>query len=278
MNREETLKILNRVGAVVTGSNIVYTSGLHGSVYVNKDALFPHDTETSLLCDEIAWQFRDDGVEVVVAPAIGGVILSRRISHRLTKLTGRWVPGVYAEREEVLIRRVEADIIDTATTSDGKPITLRRGDEIVVKKSRFVLKRGYGKLVAGKKALVVEDVLTTGGSAKKVVEATRAFGGEVIGVGVLCNRGGVTPKDLADVPKLFALVNLTLDAYDEADCPLCRDGVPMNTEVGKGKDWLARNAHKFCVCPKCGGLARCDEKDPDAWSCLKCGCGGPLRL
>jgi orotate phosphoribosyltransferase len=87
---------------------------------------------------------------------------------------------------------------------------------------------------------VVEDVLTTGGSAKKVVEATRELDGTVIGLGVLCNRGGITPKDVADPPRLHALVNVTLDAWDEAECPYCASGVPINTDVGKGREYLAR--------------------------------------
>jgi orotate phosphoribosyltransferase len=104
----------------------------------------------------------------------------------------------------------------------------------------FVIKRGYDKLIAGKNVLVVEDILTTGGSAKKVVEVTRAIGGNVVGLGVLCNRGEITPQDVADVPKLTSLVNVKLDAWDEATCPLCEQNVPVNTDVGKGREFLAR--------------------------------------
>jgi len=208
MTEREVLEILSKVGAVITDSHIVYTSGKHGTAYVNKDAVYPHTKETSDLCRAIAEQFADDGVEVVIAPAIGGVILSQWTAHHLSEITGREVLGVYAEKVE-------------------------SGDA-------FVIKRGYDKLVAGKDVLVVEDVLTTGGSAKKVVEATRALGGNIVGLGVLCNRGGITPQDVADPPKLFALVNVKLDAWDEAGCPLCAQNVPINTDVGKGREFLAR--------------------------------------
>lgn len=147
-------------------------------------------------------------MEVVIAPAIGGVILSQWTAHHLTEMNGHEVFGVYAEKSE-------------------------GGDA-------FVIKRDYDKLIAGKNVLVVEDVLTTGGSAKKVIEATRAIGGNVIGLGVLCNRGGITPQDVADVPKLTSLVNVKLDAWDEATCPLCEQNVPVNTDVGKGRQFLAR--------------------------------------
>lgn len=205
MNEQEVLQVLGKVGAVIADSHIVYTSGKHGMVYVNKDAVYPHTAETSRLCRAIAERFADDNVEVVIAPAIGGVILSQWTAHHLSEMNGHEVFGVYAEK------------------SDG---------------DAFVIKRGYDKLIAGKNVLVVEDVLTTGGSAKKVVEATRAIGGNVIGLGVLCNRGGITPQDVADVPKLTALVNVKLDAYDEATCPLCERNVPINTDVGKGREFL----------------------------------------
>lgn len=208
MNEQEVLQILGKVGAVIADSHIVYTSGLHGTAYVNKDAVYPHTAETSRLCRAIAERFADDNVQVVIAPAIGGVILSQWTAYHLTKMTSREVFGVYAEKSE-------------------------GGDT-------FVIKRGYDKLIAGKNVLVVEDVLTTGGSAKKVVEATRAIGGNVIGLGVLCNRGGIVPQDVADVPKLTALINVKLDVYDEAACPLCQQGIPINTTVGKGREFLAR--------------------------------------
>lgn len=214
MNEQQVLQILGQVGAVIADSHIVYTSGKHGTAYVNKDAVYPHTKEISGLCRVIAQQFANDGVEVVIAPAIGGVILSQWTAHHLSEITGREVFGVYADKEE------SVDVLES-------------GDV-------FIIKRGYDKVVAGKNVLVVEDVLTTGGSAKKVVEATRALGGNIVGLGVLCNRGGITPEDVANPPKLFALVNVKLEAWDEADCPLCAKNMPINTDVGKGREYLAR--------------------------------------
>lgn len=208
LSEEDVIKILSKVKAIVFNGHIVYTSGLHGTAYINKDAIYPHTAETSRLCRAIAERFADDNVEVVIAPAIGGVILSQWTAHHLTEITGHEVLGVYAEKSE---------------------------DE-----DTFVIKRGYDKLIADKRVLVVEDILTTGGSAKKVVEATRAIGGDVVGLGALCNRGGITPQDVAYVPKLDALVNVKLDAWDEATCTLCERNVPVNTDVGKGLEFLAR--------------------------------------
>ncbi len=226
MNEQEVLQVLAKVGAVITDSHIVYTSGKHGTAYVNKDAVYPHTAGTSRLCRAIAERFADDGVEVVIAPAIGGVILSQWTAHHLAEMNGHEVLGVYAEKSERVL---------VAATDDTR---------LKLTEVHYTIKRGYDKLITGKRVLVVEDILTTGGSAKKVVEATRAIGGNVVGLGTLCNRGGITTKDVSDIPRLVALANLTLDVWNEADCPLCKQEVPINTDVGKGREFLARQAQR----------------------------------
>ncbi len=208
MNEQEVLQTLGKVGALITDSHIVYTSGKHGTAYINKDAVYPHTKETSDLCQAIAKQFANDNVEAVIAPAIGGVILSQWTAHHLSAITGREVLGVYAEK-----------------TENG---------------NAFIIKRGYDKIVAEKNILVVEDVLTTGNSAKQVIEATRALNANIVGLGVLCNRGGIMREDVANPSKLFALVNIKLNTWEEAECPLCAQNAPINTNVGKGREYLAR--------------------------------------
>mgnify|MGYP001570388706 FL=1 len=207
MNEQKILSMLREVNAIITESHIVYTSGKHGSAYVNKDAIYPYTNKVSELCREIAKFFVDEEVEAVVGPEKGAIILSQWVARHLSCITGREVLAVYAEK-----------------TEDGG----------------FIIKRGYDKLIEHKRVLVVEDILTTGGSAKKVIEATRALGGNVVGLGVICNRGGIKPEDVGGVPELFALVNITLDAWDEAECPLCKNDFPINTDVGKGREFLAR--------------------------------------
>jgi orotate phosphoribosyltransferase len=237
MKSDEVLKILRDANAVITESHIVYTSGKHGSAYVNKDAVYPHTHETARLCEAIAAKFRHSNAEVVIAPAVGGCILSNRVAEYLSDITDREVLGVYAEREEQsLFKATVNTILDIFSIG---PINVLKGEELAIKKDRLVLKRGHDKLVAGKNVLVVDDILTTGGSVKKVIAAVRALGGNVVGVGALCNRGGITAEQL-DVPEFSALVDIPLDAWDEADCPLCKANVPINTEVGKGREFLSR--------------------------------------
>ncbi len=240
ITEEKVLKVLRDCNAVITDSHIVYTSGKHGSAYVNKDAVYPHTKITSWLCEAFAWQFAKQGIEAVIGPEKRGIILAQWTAHHLSCPRIREVLAVYAEKAD-----------------DGES---------------FVIKRGYDKLISGKKVLVVEDVLTTGGSAKKVVEAVRAIGGKVAGLAVLCNRGGITPKDVGEVPKLFALVNLKLDSWEEDSCHLCDTGVPLNLDVGKGREFLERKKDTYLICPnaKCRGLAYWIDKRAGTFTCPRC--------
>ncbi len=198
---QEVFSILVDLKAIITNNHILYTSGKHGSEYVNKDALYPHTEAVSKVCSFIAKRFAKAGVDVVLAPALGGIVLTQWIAHHLTLLTGRQVLAVYAEKNET-------------------------GD--------FQLKRGYGDLVHNKKILIVEDVLNTGGSVKKVVELVKKQQGNIVAVAALCNRGGVTPNDLGNVAEIFSLIELDFKAWEPTDCPLCAKKIPISKEYGKG--------------------------------------------
>ena len=241
MKKENIMETLRKLGAIITGSHLVYTSGRHGEAYVNKDAVYPHADQTALLCNELARRFRAATPDIVIAPAVGGVILSQWVAYHLTHMTGREVLGIYAERTETPLLKAHKD--DTEVLVNGQTILLQEGEELVVKRKSFVLKRGYDRLVRDRRALIVEDVVTTGGSARKVVDAARAAGAEVIGVGVLCNRGGEEAEAVVGVPNFSALTDIPLATWDEDECARigpCSRGVPINTDVGKGRDFLAR--------------------------------------
>ncbi len=197
---ERALAILTEARALIAGSHIVYTSGRHGSTYVNKDAVYPNTARVAELCRMMAEQAAGKGAEVVCGPATGGIILSTWTGHHLG------VPAVYAEK-------------------DGA--------------GGMILKRGYDKLVTGKRVLVVEDIVNTGGSLRETVDAVRAAGGTVVAASALCNRGGVQAKEVG-APEFTALVHLDLDSWSATECPLCRDGVPVNTDVGKGREFVAQ--------------------------------------
>lgn len=207
MNSDDILNVFKKAGGYITDSHIVYTSGKHGETYLNKDAIYPHTKEISLLCREIAQRFKDKDIEVVAAPALGGIILSQWSAYHLSDITHREVLGVYTEK-----------------TADKNQI----------------FTRGYDHLVKGKKVLVVEDITTTGGSVQKVINSIKQAGGTVVAVCVLVNRDPEAINSQSMEVSFTALAQIKLQAWDEPDCPLCKKNVPINTTVGKGRDYLAK--------------------------------------
>ena len=204
MDEGEVLKVLQDVGAFRAG-HFVFTSGLHAGTYINKDALYPHVRQVSALCKEMANRFAKDDIDVVIGPAYGAIILSTWAAYHLTEMRNRDVYGVYADKV------------------DGGGLAIRRG---------------YDKLIAGKRVLIVEDLTTTGGSIKKVVEAARSAGAEVVGAVAICNRGGVTKEAVGDPARFETLVTLHLDQWPAEQCELCHNNIPVNTDIGHGAQFI----------------------------------------
>jgi len=122
--------------------------------------------------------------DVVVSPAMGGLI----IGHETARAFG--VRHIFTERD-----------------ADRK----------------MVLRRGFA-ITPGEKAVVIEDVITTGGSSVEVIELLRQLGAQVIAAGSVIDRSG--GKADIGVPRV-ALATLTVTAYDPAQCPLCAQGLPV---------------------------------------------------
>ena len=208
---DNVVNILKKVGAVITDSHFVYTSGKHGSVYVNKDAVYPHTAETSRIGELFAEKYKDIDIDVVAAPALGGIILSQWVAFHLSKLKGKEILGVYTEK-----------------TAD----------------KQMIFTRGYDKLVKGKNILVIEDLTTTGGSVKKEVDTEKVAGGNVVAVCVMVNRDPEHVTSEVVGGPFSALGILKASAFDEAVCPLCKENVPINTDVGHGRKYLETKGAK----------------------------------
>lgn len=237
MKQVDALTVLGPVNAVLTNDHFVYTSGRHGEVYVNKDEVYTDPQATYQLACGLAERCVGELPEVVVAPAVGGALLAQWTAYRLSQLLQRKVLATYAERQERVLLKADSQYRFTLA---GEEHRAYGNDEVVLRSPSFVLKRGYdAKVRGGKRVVIVEDILTTGGTACKVVETTRQAGGYVLCVLALVNRGGVTAAQLGDVPRLEALVDIKLASWKAEDCPFCKEGRPINIKVGKGKDFVA---------------------------------------
>lgn len=248
MNEQELLEEIRKIGAMITDGHFVYSSGRHGSVYLEKQKIYQFPWIMSLLCRRIAEYYADFEVDSVIAPAGGGTTISQSVAYHLWEISGRKVVSLFANRVEenlfVAKEHTKIEIVELPSIpSDPHPIfaELYPGDRINRTTNWFDKRRGDEKYIRGKRLLVVDDNLTTGASLKKVMRVARINGGKIVGLGVLWNRGGITSFDVGNLP-LFAPINLVLDDWDENECPLCKAGFPISTEAGHGKEYLLKNS------------------------------------
>lgn len=147
---EEVMKKFEDAGAIQKG-HFKLTSGVHSDTYIQCAQIMQHPEFMHNLCSELGKKFRGDDIDVIVGPAIGGIIMA----HVMARVLGPWVRAIFTERE------------------NGK-MTLRRSFEIK----------------EGEKVIVVEDVTTTGSSVREVIDIVKSRKGKVVGVGVLIDRSG----------------------------------------------------------------------------------------
>ncbi len=181
------LEMLRASGALKAG-HFVLSSGRHSDQYIEKFDLLRQPRATSEVCRLIADRFLDQVIDVVVGPTTGGVILAFEVARQLG------VAASYAER---------STIGDTARE-------FRRGTVFA----------------AGTRVLVVDDILTTGGSLRETLDALAAHPVVVGGVAVLVDRSS---GDLDLGVPYMALASMNIETWDAAECPLCRQGMPVLT-------------------------------------------------
>ncbi|MDA8229556.1 MAG: orotate phosphoribosyltransferase [Desulfitobacterium hafniense] len=182
LSKEEVLDIFRQSNALLEG-HFRLTSGRHSNRYMQCAQVLQYPDQTAKLCKEIADTFREQQVDVVIGPAMGGIVVAYEVGSQLG------VKTIFTERE-------------------NGAMTLRRNFSIE----------------PGQKVLVVEDVVTTGGSVVEVINVVKEKGGQVIGVGVLVDRSngqvdfGVPTK---------AVLSMEVVSYEPEECPLCQQGLPV---------------------------------------------------
>lgn len=175
-----------RAGAYLEG-HFALASGKHSDRYIEKFQVLQWPRETERLCGAIAEWARALDVESVAGPTTGGIILAHEVARQLG------VRAVYAERGD-----------------DGRGRVFRRG---------FALRRG-------ERVLVVDDVLSTGGSVQETIDAVRVNEATVAGVAVLADRSG--GASFGELP-YQALWQVAMPAFAASECPLCAAGTPLRT-------------------------------------------------
>jgi len=180
----EVERIFRDAGALRDG-HFVLASGKHSARYLEKFQVLQWPKQTEHLCSAIAERLHGSVPDTVAGPTTGGIILAHELARQLDRR------AVYAERNE-----------------SGPGRAFRRGFQ----------------LAPGERVLVIDDIITTGGSVRETIDAVRASGATVVGAAVLVDRSGGA-VDLG-VP-LYALWSLDIPSYPASACPLCARGEPL---------------------------------------------------
>lgn len=182
MDKQDILEIFEKSGALLEG-HFLLTSGRHSNQYMQCAKVFQYSDYAQELAQELASAFRDDDIDMVIGPAVGGIILAYEMGRCLG------VKNIFAERENGIM-------------------TLRRGFEIP----------------QDAKVLIVEDVITTGGSVKEVIDLVTKLGGKAIGVGAFLDRSnGKVDFGI----EFHSVLTLYVQSYLAQECPLCKQGIPL---------------------------------------------------
>ena len=187
LTQQQALDCYKKTGAILKG-HFKLTSGRHSDTYMQSAKLFIDTKQSEIVCKALAEKLAGDKIDLVVSPAIGGILMGYEVARQLG------VPNIFAERE------------------NGE-MTLRRG---------FTIEKGT-------KVVVVEDVVTTGGSVKEVVKLVQGLGAEVVAVASLVDRSN---GNVDFGVKYVNLISMEVVSYDAHECPLCKEGKIELTKPG----------------------------------------------
>ena len=184
LNSNDTIDLFKKTGAYLRG-HFRLTSGLHSPEYLQCALVLQYPDNAGELGEELADRLGIySKVNVVASPAIGGLIIGHEVA-----------------------RHLGARFIFTERDANGA----------------MVLRRGFA-IEPGEAAVVVEDVVTTGGSSREVIEVLKAAGASVLAAGSIIDRSGGHVE--LGVPRV-ALATLKVITYPPDNCPLCEQGIPV---------------------------------------------------
>jgi orotate phosphoribosyltransferase len=183
------LQIFRKCGALLSG-HFKLSSGLHSGKYLQCALVLQYPNLAEKLCGQLASKFKLQGSEIdAVVSPAIGGII---VGQEVAKFLG--CRALFCEREE----------------------------------GKMKLRRGF-KIGRGEKVLIVEDVITTGGSVKEIIEIVKAMGGEVKGIGAIVDRS--QPSFSAELSTLNLplnnLLKINIETYSPFDCPICKQGIPL---------------------------------------------------
>lgn len=191
MEEKDVLEIFENTDALLEG-HFLLSSGLHSSQYFQCARVLQYPQYAEELAEDIAAHFFDEDVDFVISPALGGLIIGHEVA-----------------------RSMKTRFVFTERSKETDEMVLRRGFDIE----------------EGEKALIIEDVLTTGGSVREIIKLLQKEAVDVVGTGFIVDRSNNVKFG---VPK-YAVYQIPVIVYQPEECPLCKKGVPIDRPGSRKK-------------------------------------------
>lgn len=203
MTEADFLALFAEVGADLTG-HFVLASWRHSNRYFNKKLVFDNDRAFKIVATALAHRVMQDQPDFLVAPQSHGVKLAQEVQWTLSEVYRHSITLVPAEK------------------GPNESFFISNMDKSFLRKKRVVF---------------IEDILTTGGSIKKVITLARELEAELISLHAFVNRGDIT-AEVVGVPKMTVLAHVSAETWAEEECPQWLKDIPVNETVGRGKEYM----------------------------------------
>ncbi|HID37415.1 MAG TPA: orotate phosphoribosyltransferase [Ghiorsea sp.] len=190
MTEQEMLQMYEDAGALLNG-HFVLSSGRHSARYLQSALVLMHPSNATALASELIKRVNADDYDMVVSPAIGGLVIGQEVARQLNK------PFIFTERKE----------------------------------GEMQMRRGFS-IPKDAKLLVVEDVITTGGSVRECIAVVREYGGNPTTVLAVVDRAP-QQEDRFDMPH-HTVIALDVETFNTDDCPMCKEGTPAIKPGSRG--------------------------------------------
>ncbi len=222
MKEKAVWELLEACGSYKKG-HFVLTSGFHSGRFIEKVLATANSVARAQLAWAIdRWAFANDAIvpKVVVGAPMGAITLATEVSNVMG------IPVAWLEKK--------------ARIEDGKLV-----EELIIRDANVQV-LGCGDV------LLVEDVITKGTNTTKSLNVLSAAGGNVVAVACIVNREGWSPEGI----EFFAMATTPPEgrviSWPPDECPLCKEGVSINTDSGHGEQFLAE----------------LKDRDPELWKTL----------
>ena len=190
MTEQDMLQMYEDAGALLNG-HFVLSSGQHSARYLQSALVLMHMENATALASELIKTIDADDYDMVVSPAIGGLVIGQEVARQLNK------PFIFTERKE----------------------------------GEMQMRRGFS-IPDGAKLLVVEDVITTGGSVRECIAVVREYGGKPTTILAVVDRAP-DQQGRFDIPH-HTFIHLDVETFDTATCPMCKEGTPAIKPGSRG--------------------------------------------